>query len=72
MSASASSDPLVATAFALARMLMQVAVLWGFSAGGAAIQSLFHLPVPGNVIGLVALFAALAGGAIKIEWLELR
>jgi holin-like protein len=52
-------------------MLMQVAVLWGFSAGGAAIQSLFHLPVPGNVIGLVALFAALAGGAIKIEWLEL-
>ena len=52
-------------------MLVQVGVLWGFSAGGGAIQSFFHLPIPGNVIGLVALFGALATGAIKLEWLEL-
>lgn len=52
-------------------MLGQVAVLWGFSAGGAALQTLFRLPLPGNVIGLVALFALLAAGVIKIEWLEL-
>jgi holin-like protein len=60
-----------ATAFDLARMLLQVSVLWGFSAGGGAVQSFFHLPIPGNVIGLVALFGALAGGVIKLEWLEL-
>jgi holin-like protein len=59
------------TALDLARMLVQVAVLVGFSAGGTALQGFFHLPVPGNVIGLVVLFAALACGAIKLEWLEL-
>ena len=60
-----------ATAFDAARMLVQVGVLWGFSAGGTAIQTLFHLPIPGNVIGLVALFGALATGVVKIGWLEL-
>ena len=52
-------------------MLGQIAVLWGFSAGGGALQSTFHLPIPGNVIGLVALFAGLACGLLRSEWFEL-
>ncbi|HEX3464757.1 MAG TPA: CidA/LrgA family protein [Candidatus Elarobacter sp.] len=54
-----------------ARMLAQVAVLWAFSAGGGALQALLHLPVPGNVIGMCALFAGLATGALRLEWFEL-
>ncbi|HEY0615781.1 MAG TPA: CidA/LrgA family protein [Candidatus Elarobacter sp.] len=53
------------------RLLLQVAALWAFSAGGGALQNLFHLPLPGNVIGMCALFAALVGGVIRIEWFEL-
>jgi holin-like protein len=52
-------------------MLAQVAVLWAFSAGGGALQALLHLPVPGNVIGMCALFAGLATGALRLEWFEL-
>jgi holin-like protein len=53
------------------RMLAQIAALWGFSAGGGALQAAFHLPVPGNVIGLCALFAGLATGLLKMSWFEL-
>jgi len=61
----------IATSLGAARMLAQVAVLWAFSAGGSALQSLFHLPIPGNVIGMSALFLGLATGALRLEWLEL-
>ena len=53
------------------RMLAQIAALWAFSAGGAALQALLHLPVPGNVIGMCALFGGLACGLLRIEWFEL-
>ena len=49
----------------------QVAVLWAFSAGGSALQAQFHVPIPGNVIGLCALFAALSTGVLRREWFEL-
>jgi holin-like protein len=54
-----------------AYMAAQVVVLWAFSAGGGALQAHFHLPVPGNVIGLCALFGALASGLLRGEWFEL-
>ena len=54
-----------------ARMLAQIAALWAFSAGGAALQTALHLPVPGNVIGMSALFLALATGVLRAEWFEL-
>jgi holin-like protein len=54
-----------------AKLLAQVAVLWAFSAGGGLVQSTFHLPVPGNVIGMCALFLGLACGALRLEWFEL-
>ena len=61
----------IATLAGAARLAAQVAVLWAFSAGGGALQAVLHLPVPGNVLGMCALFAGLATGALKLEWFEL-
>lgn len=66
--------PAVVPAFnvhAALRIVGQIAGLWIFSAGGAWASSALHLPVPGNVIGLCALFAALLSGVVKTEWLDL-
>ena len=54
-----------------AKLLAQIAVLWAFSAGGGLVQSTLHLPVPGNVIGMCALFVGLATGALRLDWFEL-
>lgn len=54
-----------------ARIAAQVAALWLISAGGSWIAAAFHLPLPGNAIGLTLLFVALCSGAIRPEWLDL-
>jgi holin-like protein len=46
-------------------------MLWGFSAGGSAMQTTLHLPIPGNVLGLCALYLGLVSGVIKPQWFEL-
>jgi holin-like protein len=53
-----------------ARLLAQMAALWAFSAGGSALAAGMHLPVPGNVIGMCALFGGLASGLLRSEWFE--
>ena len=53
-----------------ARMLAQIAALWAFSAGGTALASGLHLPVPGNVVGMCVLFGGLASGLLRSEWFE--
>jgi holin-like protein len=53
-----------------AAMLGQIALLWGLSAGGTEAARLLHVPIPGNVIGLCALFAGLATGLLKTDWFE--
>ena len=52
-------------------MSAQIAALWAFSAGGGAVQTALHLPVPGNVVGLCALFLGLAAGVLRMEWFEI-
>ncbi|MDP9106665.1 MAG: CidA/LrgA family protein [Candidatus Eremiobacteraeota bacterium] len=52
------------------RLVAQMAALWAFSAGGSALASGMDLPVPGNVIGLCALFGGLASGLLRSEWFE--
>lgn len=37
---------------------------------GESVSILFSLPVPGNVIGMVILFAALATGIVKLDDVE--
>ena len=52
------------------RLVAQMAALWAFSAGGSALAAGLHLPVPGNVIGMCALFGGLASGLLRGEWFE--
>jgi holin-like protein len=59
-----------ATLGGIVRMVAQMAALWAFSAGGSALASGMHLPVPGNVIGMCALFGGLASGLLRSEWFE--
>jgi holin-like protein len=48
----------------------QIAVLWLINLGASAAVSRFHVPVPGNVVGLSLLFALLCGGIVKASWFE--
>ncbi|MDO3412255.1 CidA/LrgA family protein [Saccharibacillus sp. CPCC 101409] len=46
------------------------AILLGFSLAGALLHDTLHLPLPGNVIGLLLFLAALFGKVVKLEWVE--
>ncbi|HZG55146.1 CidA/LrgA family protein [Paenibacillus sp.] len=47
-----------------------LAVLLGFHLAGTALERLAGVPLPGNVIGLLLLLAALLLGWVKLEWVE--
>lgn len=38
---------------------------------GYFLANLLHLPIPGNVIGMILLFSLLQTKIIKVEWIEL-
>ncbi|WP_051086713.1 CidA/LrgA family protein [Saccharibacillus kuerlensis] len=46
------------------------AILLGFSLAGVLIHDAFHLPLPGNVIGLLLFLFALFSKIVKLEWVE--
>ena len=50
--------------------LFQLAGLWGLNELGYFITEQFHLPFPGNVMGLLLLFVLLVTGVIKLSWIE--
>lgn len=41
------------------KIYMQLLIIFGFSFIGNVISTLFHLPIPGSIIGMVLLFLAL-------------
>ncbi|WP_176063980.1 CidA/LrgA family protein [Anaeromyxobacter diazotrophicus] len=52
------------------RPLLQIAALLPFWAAGAALAAALHLPVPGPVLGLGLLLAALQLGLVRPAWFE--
>lgn len=54
----------------IVRIGTQIAGLWAISYGSTWIAQEFHLPIPGNVLGLCILFGALLTGSIKLSWLD--
>lgn len=50
--------------------MLAFAILLGFNLLGVFIQQIFHLALPGNVIGLILFIAALFLKWIKLEWVE--
>lgn len=47
-----------------------LAILFLFQLLGTALERFAGVPLPGNVIGLVLLLAALSLGWVKLEWVE--
>lgn len=49
---------------------LQLVGLWGFNiAGGLGVKAL-ALPIPGNLAGMILLYALLSLGIIKVSWLD--
>lgn len=55
---------------AAALLVLQLAVLWACSQAGHALVELLRLPLPGNVVGLLLLFAALHLGVLPLRAVE--
>jgi holin-like protein len=55
----------------LALVVLQLAGLWAFNLAGVWVVKEAALPVPGNLVGMLALYGLLAMGVIKVEWFDL-
>ena len=49
---------------------LQLAGLWALNFAGVWAVRRTALPVPGNLVGLLALYALLALGIVKLDWFE--
>ncbi|WP_128103951.1 CidA/LrgA family protein [Paenibacillus sp. DCT19] len=50
--------------------ILQVAILMAFSLLMNQLAGALHLPVPGSILGMVALFLLLQTGVVKLRWIE--
>ncbi|MDD9267813.1 CidA/LrgA family protein [Paenibacillus sp. MAHUQ-63] len=50
--------------------MLGFAILLGFNFIGYVIQMSLHLPLPGNVIGLILFTGALFAKLVKLSWVE--
>lgn len=53
------------------KFIGQVLFLWVIYMIGNEAASFLHLPIPGNVLGMVLLFLLLLGGVVRVEQLSL-
>lgn len=60
-------DAAVKTACALLAQLVGLLVL---NQAGYAVASALHLPLPGNLVGMLLLLALLVTGALPLRWIE--
>ncbi len=52
------------------KIALQIIILYVFVLVGNWIQSYFHLPLPGSIIGLLLMLAALSLKIVKLPWVE--
>jgi len=52
------------------RLVGGIALLWLFVGLGELAVRTTHIPLPGSVVGMLALWAALEGGAVRLAWLD--
>jgi holin-like protein len=55
---------------AVIALASQVAVLLVINKAGYAVAGALHLPLPGNVIGMLLLLALLGTGLVPLKWIE--
>lgn len=51
-------------------VIWQVAILFGVYFVGMFIQRLFHLIIPGSVIGLIIMFLFLSFNIVQVSWIK--
>lgn len=51
-------------------IITQLISLWLLNELGYFLVETFHLPIPGNVLGMVLLFLLLLTGIVKLSWVE--
>ena len=54
----------------IAIFISQLFVLWLLNELGSIIVQWLHLPIPGNVLGMILLFILLLTGVIKLNWVD--
>lgn len=52
------------------KVVAQIALLEAFYLLGNAVSSAMHIPIPGNIIGMLLLFMALIIRIIPVKWIE--
>lgn len=50
--------------------ILQILVLIGLDKVGYLLAERLHLPLPGNLIGMLLLLALLASGLVRLRWIE--
>ncbi|MGV3465727.1 MAG: CidA/LrgA family protein [Heyndrickxia sp.] len=51
-------------------IFFQLFILWGLNEAGTMIVNFTHIPLPGNVVGMVLCFFLLLTGIIKLKWID--
>ncbi|MDQ0189196.1 CidA/LrgA family protein [Alicyclobacillus cycloheptanicus] len=51
-------------------IVVQVAFLWAISLAADAVAKWLHCPIPGSILGFVALFLLLKFKVVKLSWVE--
>ena len=54
----------------LAFAALQISALWALNFAGVWLVNTMVLPIPGNLVGMMTLFALLALGIVKLAWFE--
>ncbi|MDZ5474521.1 CidA/LrgA family protein [Bacillus sp. 31A1R] len=54
----------------LLKLLIQLFILLVFNQVGIILVDSFHIPLPGNVLGMVLLFLCLLTGIVKLSWVD--
>ncbi|MEF2278843.1 CidA/LrgA family protein [Deinococcus sp. YIM 134068] len=52
------------------RLVLGLGILVGFAALGTGLITVLRLPLPGSVVGMVLLWAALSLGLVRLHWIE--
>jgi|HubBroStandDraft_4_1064222.scaffolds.fasta_scaffold381399_1 holin-like protein len=54
----------------LAFAALQISALWALNFAGVWLEKRMVLPIPGNLVGMITLYALLALGVVKLAWFE--
>ncbi|MGD9615353.1 MAG: CidA/LrgA family protein [Alphaproteobacteria bacterium] len=51
-------------------LALQLLALWGLNLAGVWMVERLHLPIPGNLVGMVGLYLLLSFGLVKLSWFD--